>query len=683
MKYILGLLAVIVALISSITFADSISEDADALDVHEAWWSFDAESYKPLGDGIIDQQASFDLQVFESFSAQSQISQTGEAFRTRGTSPTYALATTVNFLPLVGDFSVSFFVRIDAFSSQNTLLIFQTEGVQKGWVIYIDDVNRNLVFAASTDCTAENVIVASGNTTLQAARWYHVAVTYSTAGAATIYIDGVADVGGSIATVCFPVLPLYMLGGASGLDLYLDEVHIYDDVLTSAEISALKNIDADDFVSSRGFRFSFDVTDTSGSTSTNEQIMPAEDSATLVASGFMQADSDDIISTILGDSTATDSWMTFVGSIPGNGTIRYDHYTFDSSTGLDRNQPFISNSSDDTVTIPDHATLDITTNLGVSAQVNIYANPGATTYLVHKWTADTGYRLGINSSGDLVAQVDSTILTATPTNTYLLASMVYDGTNLFLFQDSLQLASIVAATLTANAEDVTLFNLSDAAISSEYIEIRSDQGQPGETKELIVTFETDDTTESDVGDVGDGWTWEGTFTDLSVNAHVPTYLITSDQSQFTIVEGPLVVVTSPLAASLAQSLFQSSWLANFSTDLITAPAAFVAITGLAGTVAEREIQRDNQFPLAGLINESATSAGIPAASLWFAFFLAAGLGIGGPIARQWLPLGLFGTVLIVLVGVLADLYAPWPVAVLGVFAFGSYGIDSLNRSGGI
>ncbi len=244
------------------------------------------------------------------------------------------------------------------------------------------------------------------------------------------------------------------------------------------------------------------------------------------------------------------------------------------------------------------------------------------------------------------------------------------------------LYSVADGTISANASSVSLFNANDAVISSEYIEIRSAQDQLGEIQELLVTFETDDTTETDVGDAGDGWTWEGTFTDLSPNGHIPTYIITEDQSQLTIVEGPLVVVSSPLASSLARAEFQNLWLANFTTDFLTTPDAFVELTGLAGTVAEREIQRDNQFPLEGIINESATAAGIPSGALWFAFFLAAGLGIGGPIARQWLPLGLFGAVLIVLIGVLADLYAPWPVAILGVFAFGSYGIDSLNRYGG-
>ena len=106
MKKLFLVLAIVLLLIPDLVEADSISETPTTIDNHESWWSFDAESYKPLGDGILDQQASFDLQVFESFSSQSQTSQTGDAFRSRGTSPTYALATTSNFLPLVVDFAI-------------------------------------------------------------------------------------------------------------------------------------------------------------------------------------------------------------------------------------------------------------------------------------------------------------------------------------------------------------------------------------------------------------------------------------------------------------------------------------------------------------------------------------------------------------------------------------------------
>ncbi len=674
MKKLLLAITIIFSLLVSEVFADTAQQKPIGLDNHEIWWSFDGSTYDPIGGGVEDQEGSHDLSILEVDSSQIAQGYSGNGFRSRGSSPTYAGETTTNFNSYVaGDFSIAFAVRVDAFSTQDMVVLFSHQGATTGWSIYIDGTNHDLNFSSTPDCTSAPITTVGGNTALNLGQWYHVTLTRNNASGSTIiYIDNVADASSSIVAVCLPAVPLLVLGGAAGLDLSLDEVHIFDDLLSSSERNGLVAINADD-ETNRDFRIFVDVTDTSGSSRTDFQAIPIIDAAAHVTGGYLQSDSDDLLfyssgiidGTALSDGSATSSWMTRIAAVPASGTSRYFYYMGEPSSNLTRYQTFFSNSSSDTITITDDATLDITTDLGISVQVEVHANPSATTYLVDKWTANTGYRFGINSSGDIVAQVDATTLTVTPNYTFSVLSMVYDGTDLEIYENTERLGSVAAGSLTANAEDVVLFNTSDAAITSQFVEIRSDQGQPGENDELLLTFRTDHIVETDAGDAGDGWTWEGTIADQSGSGNNGTYLITSDHSDTTLTAGPLTAISSSLANAVGQADFNSLWFPDLNEDFITAGAT------------------DSNFPMQVLISSVASDVGISDDSLWFGIFLAIGLGVGAVMARQWLALGLLSATVLVLAGASANLFTLWPAVLVSIFAFGTYGLDSLNRSGGL
>jgi len=133
-------------------------------------------------------------------------------------------------------------------------------------------------------------------------------------------------------------------------------------------------------------------------------VMPA---LALINGNYIQADADDVtvlynteepvVVTNLTSNSA--NWVLDYVTVPGNTTIVKNMYW--GNPTLTRDQWWIG-SADDTITVPDSNSLDITTDLKITANINLPQNPDSEQIIVKK---DEAYEVLIDSTPKITFSV--------------------------------------------------------------------------------------------------------------------------------------------------------------------------------------------------------------------------------------------------------------------------------------
>ena len=169
-------------------------------------------------------------------------------------------------------------------------------------------------------------------------------------------------------------------------------------VLTVANVSA-----SNDTLADYTYVMTVGVNNQSGGAFANRPIAVQMQPDNLVPV-FLQADADDW-RPVNADETAltgvaqgmTSGAQTWWFTIPAQGSGAVANYYFHmGNTTATRDQSFGFDGTTDTVTATDHADLDITDDLGMLVDFNLYAWPASATYLLQKLSA---YDVGVRTTG--------------------------------------------------------------------------------------------------------------------------------------------------------------------------------------------------------------------------------------------------------------------------------------------
>lgn len=158
-------------------------------------------------------------------------------------------ASTLNF-DRTDPFTFSFWVKRNSFNANHVVIgKANSSGNRRGYFINLNSANR-VVIQLRNNITSNSFRLNVQSTTLiNTSNWYHIAITYdgtSTVNSFEIYINGNSDivtnkVGTLSATIQNPA-PFY-LGRLATLyaDVTLDEVSVFNSVLSASDISSIYN----------------------------------------------------------------------------------------------------------------------------------------------------------------------------------------------------------------------------------------------------------------------------------------------------------------------------------------------------------------------------------------------------------------------------------------------------------
>ena len=250
------------------------------------------------------------------------------------------------------------------------------------------------------------------------------------------------------------------------------------------------------------------------------------------------------------NTTATSTaWWVFGDVTGGDGTnavtTTFNLYSGNATQKRDQGMGFSIACGDlagpcfDRLTITDTASHRFTNDfdLIVDAQTSP-ASSAQSADLVNKLSANTGYRLGLNTSGQLEAQVGDGATTFTATTTW-------DGTNqrirmcfdakaasdltIAFFNDTTEVydtqvsANSTFASLGTSTTDVLVGDALTVTIFE--VELNNNVGASTYGRVSHLGFNPVDVAQTQVGNAGNIWTWRGTVNDLqSGTNHVNPYL---------------------------------------------------------------------------------------------------------------------------------------------------------------
>lgn len=145
---------------------------------------------------------------------------------------------TTAYVPSTTAFSVAFWIKLTAFVSNQRFVDWQDAGPANGFTIFTSSANQQIRFRVNND-TVTQVDIATNN--LELNKWYHVVCTY-TNDSAKLYLNGVEVASDTSVTMTAATATL-TVGKRSGSsnfgNCWLDEVLIYEKVLSATEISNL------------------------------------------------------------------------------------------------------------------------------------------------------------------------------------------------------------------------------------------------------------------------------------------------------------------------------------------------------------------------------------------------------------------------------------------------------------
>lgn len=315
-------------------------------------------------------------------------------------------------------------------------------------------------------------------------------------------------------------------------------------------------------------------------------------------------------------------WIPFLGTTEPGETRSADIYTSGDPSPLRSQSLWLENASE-SVDVPDDNSLDITDELTIDIEAfEVVALPESDACLLCK---DNAYELYLNgatltadvtTAGGVETLTYNEIAVDTPYNVKLTFD---DGDDLVLSIDSVQVDSAtgLSTTIDTSAATVTIdaWNgwMGRARVGG------TDVDSP--TYVLDLQFEPTHLTQTDEGDAGDGWTWEGTVEDQSASENDGTYLFVRDMSIWTVDVGPLASnVTLPRVL-----------LSNELADLVDLP-------GIATAPGDDLFTGDDDF------EDIMTSSGLTTTGTWF-LFVTFIVGALGTLAVRMLAWAFVGTLI--------------------------------------
>ncbi len=145
------------------------------------------------------------------------------------------------------------------------------------------------------------------------------------------------------------------------------------------------------------------------------------------------------------------------------------------------------------------------------------------------------------------APVEVTYVGIAAATTYTLA-MTYDGAALKLLVDGAEAASsAVAGAVATSAYNITI----GAGITGWLDNAKvGDTSVAAPTWKVALAFEPDEITQTDAGDAGDGWGWEGWVEDTTAFNNDATYAFTRDTTGITVTVFPVSYTPAPAISLL-------------------------------------------------------------------------------------------------------------------------------------
>ena len=342
-------------------------------------------------------------------------------------------------------------------------------------------------------------------------------------------------------------------------------------------------------------------------------------------------------------------WWVQIPSLPAN-----TNFTFLAYVGHERakrNQGFFVSGSD-TITVSDTAVLDITDDLEVVVNTST-SNTSQDGYFVSKWTANTGYRLGVRASdGQLVAQVDGQIVAAVWDGSLTWLRMTFRNPTLNIDSFSggtwtnLATLNTGLGAITANAQDLVMGSGYTGILRD--VEILDNFGGASYAKVAQWGFAPEDITETSASNP----TYAGTVTG-EIGGLNATYSLTRDQSNYSAVVGSLITGAADSTITFTPRL----------KDLLDTPSTTDLFSPRSPA---------SRLPFYSLINAFGTSIGLTSPAWWF--LLLAFLGFIAAVAiYKWLgstDFAYIAVAAILALGPVAGLYDPWVLLVSAVGLIG-------------
>ena len=150
-------------------------------------------------------------------------------------------------------FSLSYWLKRTGVTGTTEFHICKQEssGNYRGWMTFISGSNDKLAFSIRNVNTAAQKITSQMSNAILDTDWHHAVFTYSGSGSNTgvlKYFDGVLDTGGTsigdVSATIVSTAPLQFAKRSTGTPnakVLLDEVAIFDAVLSAADVTAIYN----------------------------------------------------------------------------------------------------------------------------------------------------------------------------------------------------------------------------------------------------------------------------------------------------------------------------------------------------------------------------------------------------------------------------------------------------------
>jgi hypothetical protein len=229
------------------------------------WWTFDGAN---LTNNVTDSSGRGNNGTFVNLTPTTTyqtIGKLGQAFNFPGTDNNYVSITNqtdFNF-ERSSTFSISAWIKRDTSSTEDSIVGKNNSSFQ-GYTFWLPPDNDGGICASATGCIAVTVHSTSGDCSVGVARaitngiWYHVVFTYTGSGSVagqSIYINGVKQTtvtqtngcsGGTAINTDAVTIGSDRDAAGSGdeFDGTIDDVRIYNRVLSQSEINQLYNIDS-------------------------------------------------------------------------------------------------------------------------------------------------------------------------------------------------------------------------------------------------------------------------------------------------------------------------------------------------------------------------------------------------------------------------------------------------------
>ena len=369
------------------------------------------------------------------------------------------------------------------------------------------------------------------------------------------------------------------------------------------------------------YRISVTITEQGSTARTNYPVVVPMNSGQLVSQSLLDSQFQDLYTTTsgytevyatvqnvtnnTGDDPASNWWIT-VPSLTADGTAAI--YLHMGNQYINRDQGFWIDESADTITVSDHADLDITDNLGIQIRIE-ESDPTQDAWFVSKWTANTGYRIGSTAAGNLRAQVNDQALDVTfdgnewvrvrfinPTLTidYLDTVLTSPTYNTWVQQGT---SNTGLGSITANAQALVM---GGGAIATGYMLYDVEVQDNVNTAPAIVArwgFDPGDVTQTATtgqGTAGNSWTWTGTVTDQAVG-HDGSYSLTRNQdaaATVSVAVGPVATTFADAALTVSER-FRSVFGTALETDAFNSTDITENVPAISLLI---DAQLDSGFP---------------------------------------------------------------------------------------